>query len=180
MRSSCPASSCSCSRQPRSRRLSLSQNPRPPPSPPLRRPRLPSSTPLPLLFPTPNRLLSVGLLRLLIPISAPNPILLALYDDFVLYTKYSSTAYQPFCARPVRRVLIRAFEIGHTQGFIARDPARLEIVVVFRGTFSLKVAVTGAWFTFWFQFFPFTFSPPSPPRSFPVSLNPALAHELNK
>jgi hypothetical protein len=72
------------------------------------------------------------------------------------------------------------FEIGHTQDFIARDPARLEIVVVFRGTFSLKDAVTGAWFTFWFQFFPFTFSPPSPPRSFPVSLNPALAHELNK
>ncbi|KAJ7762881.1 hypothetical protein B0H14DRAFT_3594444 [Mycena olivaceomarginata] len=35
---------------------------------------------------------SVGLLRLPIPISAPNPISLALYDDFVLYTKYSSTA----------------------------------------------------------------------------------------
>jgi NADH:ubiquinone oxidoreductase subunit B-like Fe-S oxidoreductase len=42
------------------------------------------------------------------------------------------------------------FEIGHTQGFIARDPARLEIVVVFRGTFSLKDAITGTWFTFQF------------------------------
>jgi hypothetical protein len=66
------------------------------------------------------------------------------------------------------------FEIGHTQGFIARDPARLEIVVVFRGTFSLKDAVTGAWFAFQFQFFPFTFSPLSTPRSFPVPLNPPL------
>ncbi|KAJ7759467.1 hypothetical protein B0H14DRAFT_3596074 [Mycena olivaceomarginata] len=63
---------------------------------------------------------SVGLLRLPIPIAALNPISLALYDDFVLYTKYSSAAYQPFCARPVGRVLVRAFEIGHTQGFIAR------------------------------------------------------------
>ncbi|KAJ7362457.1 Alpha/Beta hydrolase protein, partial [Mycena albidolilacea] len=70
----------------------------------------------------------------------------ALYDDFVLYTKYSSAAYQPFCARPVGRVLVRAFEIGHTQGFIAWDPARLEIVVVFRGTFSLKDAITDAKF----------------------------------
>ncbi|KAJ7762883.1 Alpha/Beta hydrolase protein [Mycena olivaceomarginata] len=91
---------------------------------------------------------SVGLLPLPlpIPITAPNPISPALYDDFVLYTKYSSAAYQPFCARPVGRVLVRAFEIGHTQGFIARDPARLEIVVVFRGTFSLKDAITDAKF----------------------------------
>ncbi|KAJ7889528.1 alpha/beta-hydrolase [Mycena olivaceomarginata] len=89
------------------------------------------------------RLLSALLpLPLPIPITAPNSISPALYDDFVLYTKYSSAAYQPFCARPVGRVLVRAFEIGHTQGFIARDPARLEIVVVFRGTFSLKDAIT--------------------------------------
>ncbi|KAJ7890117.1 alpha beta-hydrolase [Mycena olivaceomarginata] len=85
-------------------------------------------------------------LPLPIPITAPNPISPALYDDFVLYTKYSSAAYQPFCARPVGRVLVRAFEIGHTQGFIARDPARLEIVVVFRGMFNLKDAVTDAKF----------------------------------
>ncbi|KAJ7889533.1 Alpha/Beta hydrolase protein [Mycena olivaceomarginata] len=57
---------------------------------------------------------------------------------FVLYTKYSAAAYQAFCARPVGRVLVRA-------GFIARDPARLEIVV-FRGTFSLKDAITDAKF----------------------------------
>jgi hypothetical protein len=69
---------------------------------------------------------------------------------------------------------------GLTQGFIARDPARLEIVVVLRGTFRLKDAVTCAWFTFQFQFFPFTFSPPSPPRSSPESVNRPLSHELNE
>jgi hypothetical protein len=29
----------------------------------------------------------------------------------VLYTKYSSAAYQPFCARPVGRVLVRAVRV---------------------------------------------------------------------
>jgi hypothetical protein len=50
-------------------------------------------------------------LPLPIPITAPNPISPALYDDFVLYTKYSSAAYQPFCARPVGRVLVRAVRV---------------------------------------------------------------------
>ncbi|KAJ7362410.1 hypothetical protein DFH08DRAFT_950679 [Mycena albidolilacea] len=77
---------------------------------------------------------SVGLLPLPIPITAPNPISSAFDDGFVLYTKYSSAANQPFRPRPMGRTLVRAFEIGHTQGFIARDPARLEIVVVFRGS----------------------------------------------
>jgi hypothetical protein len=36
------------------------------------------------------------------------------------------------------------FEKGRTQGFVARDDNRGEIVVSFRGTFSLKDAITGA------------------------------------
>ncbi|KAJ7466586.1 lipase [Mycena galericulata] len=75
---------------------------------------------------------------------SPREISSALYDDFVLYTKYSSAAYQPFCRSPVGSTLVRSFERGRTQGFIARDSDREEIIVAFRGTFSLKDAVIDA------------------------------------
>ncbi|KAJ6571311.1 Alpha/Beta hydrolase protein [Mycena capillaripes] len=80
------------------------------------------------------------------PLLTSRAISTALYDEFVLYTKYSSAAYQLFCPKPVGKTLVKSFEFGRTQGFIARDNERQEIVVSFRGTFSLKDAVTDAKF----------------------------------
>ncbi|KAJ7473836.1 lipase [Mycena galericulata] len=78
----------------------------------------------------------------------------SLYDDFVRYTKYSSAAYkysheiyQRLCPRPLGNTLVHAFERGRTQGFIARDDDRKEIVVSFRGTFDLTDAITDIKFT---------------------------------
>ncbi|KAJ7624203.1 Alpha/Beta hydrolase protein, partial [Mycena polygramma] len=76
----------------------------------------------------------------------------SLYEDFILYTRYSSAAYQPRCPRPLGKTLIRSVRSSslstprRTQGFIARDDDREEIVVSFRGTFSLSNAVTNAQF----------------------------------
>ncbi|KAK6984870.1 lipase-3 domain-containing protein [Favolaschia claudopus] len=64
----------------------------------------------------------------------------ALFDDFILYTKYCSASYRENCARPVGRALFN--EPGHITGFIARDDGRLEIVVTFRGTHSVDDALT--------------------------------------
>ncbi|KAJ6517387.1 alpha/beta-hydrolase [Mycena vitilis] len=80
------------------------------------------------------------------PVVTSRAIPASLYDDFILYTKYSSAAYQPLCPKPVGKTLIKSFERGRTQGFIARDDERQEIVVSFRGTFSLKDAITDAQF----------------------------------
>ncbi|KAJ7664523.1 Alpha/Beta hydrolase protein [Mycena polygramma] len=73
----------------------------------------------------------------------------SLYEEFVLYTKYSSAAYRysnpiyrRICRRPLGNTLVRVFERGRTQSFIARDKNRKEIVVVFRGTFDLKDAIS--------------------------------------
>ncbi|KAJ7842687.1 Alpha/Beta hydrolase protein, partial [Mycena leptocephala] len=79
-------------------------------------------------------------------------------NDFVQYSKYSSLAYKYtstiplykwMCPRPLGNTLVRLFEKGRTQGFVARDDNRGEIVVSFRGTFSLKDAITDAraWLT---------------------------------
>ncbi|KAF7299730.1 Lipase-3 domain-containing protein [Mycena chlorophos] len=68
----------------------------------------------------------------------------ALYEELVLYTKYSSAAYQLTCPRPLGNTLIKDFEFGRTQTLIVRDNTRKEIVVAFRGTFSLTDAVTDA------------------------------------
>ncbi|KAJ7069518.1 Alpha/Beta hydrolase protein, partial [Mycena amicta] len=77
---------------------------------------------------------------------SPRSISPALYDDLVLYSKYSSAVYQFICARPLGNTLVHSvcFELGRTQGFIVRDDARQEIVVAFRGTFSLSDAITDA------------------------------------
>ncbi|KAJ6517372.1 alpha/beta-hydrolase, partial [Mycena vitilis] len=63
----------------------------------------------------------------------------SLYDEFVLYTRYSSAAYRysnplyrALCPRPLGNTLIRTFKKGRTRGFIARDDNRNEIVVAFR------------------------------------------------
>ncbi|KAJ7893375.1 hypothetical protein B0H14DRAFT_3427459 [Mycena olivaceomarginata] len=117
----------------------------------------PALTTLPLPRCTKSKSSSVDFLPLPIPIpiTAPNPISPVLYNDFVLYPKYSSAAYQPFCAQPVD--FFHLFYLSGNIHIMCRcllsysfcdseycDPARLEIVVVFRGRFRLKDAVTDA------------------------------------
>ncbi|KAJ7164216.1 alpha beta-hydrolase [Mycena filopes] len=71
----------------------------------------------------------------------PRGIPVSLYNDFVLYTKYSSAAYQRICPRPLGNTLVKSFGVGRTQGFVARDDTNKKIVVAFRGTFSLREAL---------------------------------------
>ncbi|TDL27132.1 alpha/beta-hydrolase [Rickenella mellea] len=68
--------------------------------------------------------------------SLENGISQSLFDDFVRYTKYSSAAYQLFCPRPLGQKLVLQFNdiITDTQGFIARDDTRKELVVAVRGS----------------------------------------------
>ncbi|KAJ7764326.1 alpha/beta-hydrolase [Mycena metata] len=68
----------------------------------------------------------------------PGPISDSLYEDFVRYTKYSSAAYETVCPCPLGNTLVKSFEVNRTQGFVARDDTLKEIVVAFRGTFSLR------------------------------------------
>ncbi|KAF7350096.1 putative feruloyl esterase A [Mycena venus] len=62
----------------------------------------------------------------------------SLYDNFVLYAKYSSAAYltPTLCRNPLGSTRIATFSTTH--GYISRDDRRREIVVVFRGTLSVK------------------------------------------
>jgi len=66
------------------------------------------------------------------------------YDDLVRYTKYSSGAYHLVCLRPMGNTLIASFNhlITDTNGFIARDNKRKEIVVAFRGSQQLLDIIT--------------------------------------
>ncbi|KAF9034807.1 alpha/beta-hydrolase [Panaeolus papilionaceus] len=63
-----------------------------------------------------------------------------LYDTLTWYFKYASSAYTPFtaCARPNGNTRVTGIWdlLTDTQGFIARDDNRKEIVVSFRGTTS--------------------------------------------
>ncbi|KAJ6522275.1 Alpha/Beta hydrolase protein [Mycena capillaripes] len=76
------------------------------------------------------------------PILSSRSISSSLYDDLVRYTKYSSASYQLLCPSPLGNTLVKSFSAGDTQGFIARDDDRNEIVVSFRGSFSLADAAT--------------------------------------
>ncbi|KAJ7872974.1 alpha/beta-hydrolase [Mycena leptocephala] len=76
------------------------------------------------------------------PVLTSRAISPSLYDDLVRFTKYSSAAYQLLCPRPLGNTLVHSFSIGSTRGFIARDDSRKEIVVSFRGSFSLADVAT--------------------------------------
>ncbi|KAJ7154912.1 Alpha/Beta hydrolase protein [Mycena crocata] len=76
------------------------------------------------------------------PLLVPRSVSSSLYDDLVRYTKYSSAAYQLICPSPLGNTLVNSFSAGATQGFIARDDSRREIVVSFRGSFSLADAAS--------------------------------------
>ncbi|KAJ7164215.1 Alpha/Beta hydrolase protein [Mycena filopes] len=67
----------------------------------------------------------------------------ALFDDFVRYTKYSSAAYIPsiLCRWPLGNTRVLSFSRG-AHGFIARDDARSEIVLTFRGTLTPRDVLT--------------------------------------
>ncbi|KAJ7732330.1 Alpha/Beta hydrolase protein [Mycena maculata] len=66
---------------------------------------------------------------------------------FVLYTKYSSAAYQLIFPSPLGQTLVQSVSpssVSLPLGFIAQDDTRQEIVVSFRGTSSIRAdALTG-------------------------------------
>ncbi|KAG1854376.1 Alpha/Beta hydrolase protein [Suillus tomentosus] len=66
-----------------------------------------------------------------------------LYNELVRYTKYASGAYQVLCPRPMGNTLVAQFinPITATQGFIARDDTRKELVVAFRGSREISSAI---------------------------------------
>ncbi|KAJ7240164.1 alpha/beta-hydrolase [Mycena haematopus] len=76
------------------------------------------------------------------PVLTSRTISSSLYDDLVLYTQYSSAAYQLICPSPLGTTLVESFSAENTQGFISRDDDREEIVVSFRGSFSLADVAT--------------------------------------
>ncbi|KZP24470.1 alpha/beta-hydrolase [Athelia psychrophila] len=68
------------------------------------------------------------------------------YADLVYYFKYASSAYSEICLFPNGNTLVQQFsDLGtFTQGFIARDDDRQEIVVAMRGSSSVGDFITDA------------------------------------
>lgn len=66
------------------------------------------------------------------------------YDDLVFYFQYASSAYSTTCASPNGNTLVTEFSDTNTdtQGFIARDDTREEIVVALRGSSSAEDFLT--------------------------------------
>ncbi|KAF7344007.1 Alpha/beta-hydrolase [Mycena venus] len=71
----------------------------------------------------------------------------ATYNDLVFYFQYASSAYSTTgCARPNGNTLVSTINdlLTDTQGFIARDDNRKEIVVALRGSTSAQDFITDA------------------------------------
>ncbi|KLO08038.1 alpha/beta-hydrolase [Schizopora paradoxa] len=70
----------------------------------------------------------------------------SLLEDFVRYTNYSSGAYLSACPSPLGNTLVLQFSdvATNTQGHIARDDSRQEIVVAYRGSLQLQDFLTDA------------------------------------
>ncbi|KAJ8518003.1 hypothetical protein ONZ45_g4878 [Pleurotus djamor] len=66
----------------------------------------------------------------------------SVYDDLVLYAKFSSAVYQPLCPRPVGAWKINSFDKQGTQGFVVRDDDRKEIILAFRGSMEIADILT--------------------------------------
>ncbi|KAH9054312.1 alpha/beta-hydrolase [Lactarius vividus] len=66
------------------------------------------------------------------------------YNELLHFAKYSSAVYQFICPRPLGNTLVESFSnlLTHTHGFVARDEARREIVVAFRGSHELADVLT--------------------------------------
>ncbi|KAF5387859.1 hypothetical protein D9615_000166 [Tricholomella constricta] len=63
----------------------------------------------------------------------------AIYNDLVFYFKYASSVYNIFgCAHPNGNTLVKSFTdlLTDTQGFIARDDNKKEIIISLRGSTS--------------------------------------------
>lgn len=58
------------------------------------------------------------------------------YGELLHFAKYSSAVYQFICPRPLGNTLVESFAnlLTHTHGLVARDDARREIVIAFRGS----------------------------------------------
>ncbi|KAF7965376.1 hypothetical protein HWV62_44099 [Athelia sp. TMB] len=69
-----------------------------------------------------------------------------LYNDLVWYFQYASSAYSASCPHPNGNTLIEEFtdSTTYTQGFIARDDTRKEIIVALRGSSSVGDFITDA------------------------------------
>ncbi|KAH8111918.1 alpha/beta-hydrolase [Phellopilus nigrolimitatus] len=71
----------------------------------------------------------------------------SLMDSFTHYVQFASGAYQLACpAAPLGTTLITQFndDATNTQGYVARDDGRKEIVVAYRGSIQLQDFVTDA------------------------------------
>ncbi|KAF9050098.1 Alpha/Beta hydrolase protein [Panaeolus papilionaceus] len=90
-----------------------------------------------LSFALPALLLSSAVTAVPVLESRQSGISQTVYDNLVRYTKYSSAVYQWICPRPLGNPLVDQFANAGTDGLIARDDSRKEIVVVFRGTSEL-------------------------------------------
>ncbi|KAL5510976.1 hypothetical protein ACEPAG_3695 [Sanghuangporus baumii] len=68
----------------------------------------------------------------------------SLMDDLERYVRYASGAYQLWCPVPAGLSLVNTFDESstNTQGYIARDDTRKEIIVAFRGSIQLQDFVT--------------------------------------
>ncbi|EIN03839.1 alpha/beta-hydrolase [Punctularia strigosozonata HHB-11173 SS5] len=66
------------------------------------------------------------------------------FDELKFYFQYASSAYLDTCAKPNGNTLIEEFSsaVIDTQGFIARDDSRKEIVVALRGSSDFADALT--------------------------------------
>ncbi|KAL0958315.1 hypothetical protein HGRIS_000460 [Hohenbuehelia grisea] len=67
----------------------------------------------------------------------------ALFDELKWYFQYASSSYADTCAQPNGKVFVKKLNnaITDTQGFIARDDARKEIIVALRGSESITDAL---------------------------------------
>ncbi|KAJ7470899.1 alpha/beta-hydrolase [Mycena latifolia] len=72
-----------------------------------------------------------------------------MYDDLVVYFQYASSSYSTTCAKPNGNILVSSIsdDATDTQGFIARDDGRREIVVALRGSSSAEDFHTNAKFS---------------------------------
>ncbi|KII90280.1 hypothetical protein PLICRDRAFT_175042 [Plicaturopsis crispa FD-325 SS-3] len=68
------------------------------------------------------------------------------YNDLVYYFQYAASAYSSSCAKPNGNTLVQEFSDSgtDTQGFVARDDTRKEIVVSLRGSSSAEDFLTDA------------------------------------
>ncbi|TFK62377.1 alpha/beta-hydrolase [Pluteus cervinus] len=66
------------------------------------------------------------------------------YKELVDKFRYSSSAYAIMCLKPNNHTLVTSFNdfVTDTQGFVARDDEKREIVAAFRGSTSLRDAFT--------------------------------------